>query len=78
MSLTDWWGIIDNLIIAFGSAVAVYLLTGIATTAYVATRSDEVVDHAQELIEKHQNEYLDSEEAADKRNKEGMVRRRYI
>jgi len=31
-----------------------------------------VVDHAQELIDKHANEYLDSEEAAQKREKEGL------
>jgi hypothetical protein len=31
-----------------------------------------VTDHAKELIEKHANEYLDAEEAAQKRDKEGL------
>ena len=32
----------------------------------------QVTNHAKELIEKHANEYLDSEEAAQKRDKEGL------
>lgn len=31
-----------------------------------------MTDHAKELIEKHANEYLDAEEAARKREKEGL------
>ena len=31
-----------------------------------------MTDHAKELIEKHANEYLDAEEAAHKREKEGL------
>ncbi len=31
-----------------------------------------MTDHAKELIEKHANEYLDAEEAAQKRDKEGL------
>lgn len=32
----------------------------------------QVTNHAKELIDKHANEYLDSEEAAHKRDKEGL------
>eukprot|EP01043_Picozoa_sp_COSAG02_P014375 COSAG02_NODE_591_length_19862_cov_8.047918_24_plen_696_part_00 len=55
-----------------GITSSFYLLVGVVSSAFVATRSDAVAGHAQQLIDKHQKEYLDAEEAQALREKMGV------